>query len=296
MIAAIAVLYHPDIKALTKLVQSVLPQVDHIYLIDNTPDISIDVSLFNSKCISYQNLGKNFGIAKAQNIGIREAKTAGFDHVLLLDQDSCLSPEIVKTLTETECNLLAAGQNIAAVGPLYRDLKTLEYAAPIRFKYFHLLTKRLSPKTEKPVPADYIIASGSFIRMSVIENIGLMQEDIFIDGVDVEWGQRARAKGYSFFIAPSATMEHCMGDGFIKVFGRNIFLHSDIRHQYLLRNSCHFLTLAYFDFWWKVTIACRIPFYLIVYSMTSRYKVNAFRCLIRSCINGFRGKLGQIAT
>ena len=54
----------------------------------------------------------------------------------------------------------------------------------------------------------YTISSGSLIRKEVFEEVGLMNEDLFIDFVDNELCWRAKFFGYKIFISSRAKMNH----------------------------------------------------------------------------------------
>ena len=95
MIAAIVVLYHPDQEAVERLLSSLIGQVNTVFAIDNTPGSTPTRLAFLDafgEPVSYVPLGENRGIAEAQNIGIELSMKGGYSHVLLLDQDSTLSP------------------------------------------------------------------------------------------------------------------------------------------------------------------------------------------------------------
>ncbi len=68
MVAAVIVLYNPDMSLLDRLLRSVVGQVDKIYVIDNSPGSTADFSSFfdpYQDSISYVPLGENRGIANA---------------------------------------------------------------------------------------------------------------------------------------------------------------------------------------------------------------------------------------
>jgi GT2 family glycosyltransferase len=79
---------------------------------------------------------------------------------------------------------------VGAVGPAYLDEKTGCYSKVIRFGRLFSKSINIRPNDDEPIQADFLIASGSLIRVSVFNKIGLMREDLFIDGVDVEGGVR----------------------------------------------------------------------------------------------------------
>ena len=71
-----------------------------------------------------------------------------------------------------------------------------------------------------------------------------MREDLFIDWVDIEWCLRAESQGLESYIVPSAIMMHSIGDDTVRVLGRDINLHSDLRNYYMVRNATYLLRVS----------------------------------------------------
>ena len=297
-IAAIIVLYFPNETLLISLLNSLKNTLSYLIVIDNTPsDKQKRVSLdwFESKDydVGYHSLGDNFGIAKAQNIGIKLAIDYNCDHIILFDQDSVASEGMINELLSAEQSLLAKGHNVGSVGPVFIDEKTRECAKVIR--YGNIFTKRI-PVTNNdlnPIKADYLISSGSLIRTSVLKDVGLIYEDLFIDWVDIEWALRAGNFGYVHFTIPRAFMMHSIGDSFIDVGMRKVNLHSDVRHYYIVRNACHLLTNKKLGRRFRTNVFLKIPIYVLLFSLTSNSRMRSLKILLRAMFNGFSGKLGK---
>lgn len=293
MICAIVVLYCPVDRLIFRLLSSLIDQVDLVVLIDNTPGVvNVDRFLIYRN-VKYIPLGDNLGIAKAQNVGIEFAIAHGCEWILLLDQDSELSTGMVKNLQKTTCYLEDLGKKVAAVGPLFCDEKTGLYSEAIRHRGPLVRRLPLTPVMTEPVNSDYIISSGSLIRVSVLQKIGVMMEKLFIDWVDIEWGLRARNQGYHCYIAPSAVMVHCIGDDSVKFAGRNRNLHSHFRNYYIVRNATYLLRMKYMGWQWRSAVFLKIPQYILFYSYYSDNKVRNFFSLIGAVFDGFFSRLGR---
>jgi rhamnosyltransferase len=297
-ISAVIVLYFPDEVLLERLVASIKGTVASIIVVDNTPSGKIKWLAYNwfvskSFDVVYKALGDNYGIAKAQNEGIAIAIANNSDHVILFDQDSAASPMMVQGLLTEELALLAFGVKVGAVGPAFMDEKTGDYANVIRYGNF--LTKRIPISFDdvKPIRAGSIIASGALIRVSVLKEVGLMREDLFIDGVDIEWALRASHFGYQHFVAPRALMLHSMGDSYMVVGKRKLNIHSDLRHFYMVRNSCNLAVDAMMGRQFRTIIFLKIPLYVVFYSLTSATPLTSLKHLLRACFDGFSGNLGK---
>jgi len=244
-VCAIVVTYNPDLVIFSKLLNSLLSQVNYIAIVDNhsanISQIDQEVKMFNTLSGLDSHIIRNKdneGLGKAQNEGIKFAKTKSATHVLILDQDSVLDSDSIPNMVETENMLLDSNCKVGSIGPTYRNDKTGE-TYPIT-RYIGPFIKRIRPQSE-PVEASFLISSGCLIRMSVIDDVGFMDEGLFIDYVDVEWSYRARSFGYHLYVSPGATMNHIIGDNRASVFGRKISVHSPLRRYYLCRNSIHMI-------------------------------------------------------
>jgi rhamnosyltransferase len=295
MIAAVIVLYHPDLTLLERLLASLGGQADRVVAIDNTPGSSATLAPFLERfqcAIAYIPVGDNKGIAEAQNIGIRESIKAGCSHVLLLDQDSVLSPGMVDKLIAAEGELLKAGIKVGAVGPRYVDGKTDIPSFAIRYGAVTVRKIALDPLSSMPVETDILIASGSIIRTATLQTVGIMRGDLFIDLVDTEWALRARSNGYKNYCIPSAIMMHSVGDAAIKVFGKSVYLHRDLRKYYRLRNAMYLLQVSSMGWQWRSYILRWIPYYLFLSLWTSEHKLSNARLLLNALWDGLLRRLG----
>ncbi len=293
MIAAIVVLYKPCLKTLERLLRSVIDQVDMVYAIDNTPTLSPETDALVSEFAphaSYIPLMDNIGIAAAQNIGIKKSIKACCSHVLLLDQDSALPSNMVETLLASEGDLLAKGKQVAAVGPQFIDENSGKPSPAIRHYYFRIQKLYLDPNSSEPFETDHMIASGSIIRTSVLDRVGAMREDFFIDWVDIEWCMRARSMGYLSYYVPSVVMKHSVGDSVVSVLGKEIHLHNDLRNYYMIRNAIYLFRLKSMGWRWKIDFAPRIPCYTVLYPMLSKYRMHNLRLVFRAVCDGIFGR------
>lgn len=297
-IAAVIVLYFPDETLLNRLLNSLSDNVSEQFVIDNTPSSNqtrISESFFLSRNynVHYHALGDNYGIAKAQNVGIELAIKHHCDHVIFFDQDSSASQDMIAKLLSAELELLAHGVNVGSVGPIFIDEKTGDRSKIIR--YGNLLVNRISVSSDdvKPILADYLIASGSLIRISVLQEVGLMKDDLFIDWVDIEWALRAGNLGYLHFVIPKAVMLHSLGDDYVNVGMCNINLHCDIRNYYIVRNACNLLLNSMMGRRFRTNVFFKIPAYVLFYSITSKSRFTTLKLLLRACADGFFGRLGK---
>ena len=294
-VAAIVVLYHPNLDLLNKLLESLADQVASIIVVDNTEGTTNECgkSFAKWKNIKYIPLGENLGIAYAHNLGIHESSNSGYEYTLLLDQDSELSPGMVDLLTEAQQELVHSGVKVAAVGPLYVEEKNGMATRAIRYGWFGAQKLLVNP-ADKFFQTDCLIASGSLIQISVFKKIGPMLEELFIDCVDTEWGLRAQKCGWKSFIVPRAIMSHSIGDKEVKFLGRSATLHSDVRHYYIVRNTVRLFLSSRMNCKWRIHVGPRLPYHMLLYSMKSGNPVVAFKLITRALLDGLFRQMGRI--
>jgi rhamnosyltransferase len=82
------------------------------------------------------------------------------------------------------------------------------------------------------------ITSGSLVRLSVFDEIGLYDEGFFIDGIDFDFCLRLRRAGYAIHRVPDALMRHQLGDAvdIPQALQKYYARHSPVRRYYMARN------------------------------------------------------------
>ncbi|KAI2694272.1 glycosyltransferase family 2 protein [Pseudomonas sp. TNT3] len=292
-VAAVVVLFKPDLVILDRLLKSLIGQVDSVYIVDNTPgaDLESYPESFSGESWTYHPLKDNLGIARAHNAGIDLAREAGHSHVLLMDQDSALAPGTVDTLVAEEQKLLAEGKKVGAIGPVVVDEKTGEAAPAITPTRFGGKRTPIDLKTQEPVATSYIIASGSLISLSVLKTVGGMKDEFFIDWVDIEWGERAASFGYISYLTPLVSMRHSIGDEFVEFMGRKINLHTDFRNYFIVRNATYLVLWGQISIASRLQLARRVPLYVIYYSLCSRRKWYSAKLLCLAVYDGVIKKM-----
>ena len=241
---AVIVSFLPEIRALSELMGMLSPQVDRIHVIDNSPPADTAIVSFLENLedpkIALIRLGGNHGIAKALNVGIGNARDNEATHVLLSDQDSLPASDMVANLLKALDQIPGDVGRVGAVGPTFTDQYTgitfpFQAEVPGKFFYSHVRPDNCTPMVE----ALTLITSGCLIPMEVLDDVGGMREDFFIDQVDIEWCHRARARGWHLYGTCLATMSHSMGDADLRVwyFGwRRETAYPPLRLYYRVRN------------------------------------------------------------
>ncbi|MDN3587281.1 glycosyltransferase family 2 protein [Pedobacter aquatilis] len=291
IIYAIIVTYNPELPVLARQLNSLTSQVQRIILVDNSSDNKnlIDDLLDKYPTATSIYNPENYGLGRAQNIGIEKAHASGASHVVLFDQDSVPKQDCIENLMLARNELLSANIKVAAVGPLYFNERT-NIIYPIS-QYFGPFIKRFVPKI-KPTKASFIIASGCLINLEDLSEIGMMNEGFFIDYIDIEWCFRAKHNAYSIYVAPEAVMIHAIGDNSFAVAGREISNHSPLRRYYLCRNSILMIKNPVIPIGYKlreiIVNLVRLLTFLVFASDRKKY----WKYSIRGFVDGFKDVSG----
>nr|WP_094462863.1 glycosyltransferase family 2 protein [Pannonibacter phragmitetus] len=288
-----AVTFNPDASLFRRLLLAIRPQVDHVIVVDNTPGGNLLEGLQEMTAfVELISLGDNLGIARAQNIGIARAGELKSDYVLLLDQDSIPESFMVQKLISAINEKKARGIKVACAGPNYRDARQVDAKPFVRLSGFSLSRYSCSNE-EEIIQVYFIIASGCLIPIDVIESVGGMTEELFIDYVDIEWGLRAASQGYLSFGVCSASMEHSLGDATIAFGRRQVPLHSPLRHYYAARNAMWLCRRPWLSMPWRVALIKRVLLQVIFFSLFSPARLRHSSMLLLGILHGLIGRMGK---
>ncbi len=229
-ICIVIVTYDPDaehLKAVTDCVKGAgcIPVIS-----DNSPaEQSVLNGLEDCKVIRH---GENKGIAYAQNRGIEYALAQGADIIGFFDQDSIVDSSLITALAGA---LEEGGIRIAA--PVSIDAKTGEELPSHRIGKNGRPVDVFAENSTERTLVDIAISSGTFVKKDVFEEVGLFDESLFIDFVDIEWCLRCRKAGIPIAVISSARMPHTIGEDTRKAGLITITAHSPYRTYYKVRNA-----------------------------------------------------------
>ena len=282
MISANIITFNPNVEVLQNAVNSLEHQVDKIIIINNS---DYDVLIKSSKVIVV-NLGGNFGIAKAQSIGMEKSFSEGADFVLQMDQDSEVPDGMVDKLLASYRYLESKGYNIGLIGPLDFD-KITGHVNKARLNKGKLVEERYSF-------VDSTLSSGSLIPKKAYLSIGGMYNDLFIDIVDHEYCWRLGASGFDVVRDNSVKLPHRIGNGKKKILGLiSVGVPAPFRHYYAVRNTLFLMRKSYPPLKWKLTAIPKIMFKLLMYPFFLDHGASRFKFIIKGIIDGVTGKLGK---
>jgi rhamnosyltransferase len=223
----IIVSYHPHVERLAEVCRTLIASRAEIVIVDNS-EVAVDIARLPTDACTLVALGRNTGIAFAQNVGIRTALAKGADVIVMFDQDSRPEGDFLRRLVAH----LVPGQ-LGVVAPVCIDRATGRELPSFRLGRFGHRHKINSAGRSEPYPVDLVVSSGCAATAASYSAVGGMDEDFFIDFVDFEWCLRCRKHGVPINVVPNAVMQHSIGERSARFAGS---IHSTARSYYKLRN------------------------------------------------------------
>ncbi len=298
---AVVVTLNPDIGILGRQLDNLSIQCP-VIIVDNgsVPDI---LNPIRALCAAdagrkLTELSGNHGIAAAQNIGIRVVEREYPEHryVLLLDHDSVpaldMSMNLQKMIEEKTNN----GEKVAAAGPILFDPRSKAHLSN------HVIRGGLWWKLQaKPgsgsIRVDSLNSSGSLISRVALNEVGLMDEALFIDHVETEWCFRAAQHSFRLYVDRGSVMEHTMGDDVVSVggdLGMKMPYRSPRRHYAIVRNSIYLQRLSHVPLVWKFWNIIKLLFTFIYFGIFSQDAGNHRKWIRKGLQDGMSRKMGPI--
>lgn len=206
--------------------------VSHVVVVDDGSqgDVSQALAEMEDAGAIVVRLSNNSGIARALNVGIKEAvERWGPEWIVTMDQDSRFTGDYITSALETAASS--------------RDPRSVGMVCAESHNHIPLPTwgDRQEPQIFDPM------TSGSLVRTSVFNVVGFFDEGFFIDCVDSEFNARLREHGLRALAGRGCNLEHSLGSARpMKILGWHarvgskklfVYYHAPFRVYYITRNS-----------------------------------------------------------
>ena len=210
MVAAIVVLYHPQVEEVFHNIRSYVDVVDKLLIWRNSPEeINIPDDLAD-KVILMGHRENDF-MAVPLNKGLKWCEEHGYEFLLTMDQDS---------------EWINAGHFISRVKTMI-DSDIAIYAPYVLGQY---------AKPDNDYNAESVITSGSLVNVSVANKLGGFREDYKIYWVDGEYCYWARINGYKVRVLHDCSLVQRFGKQTKTLFGFTTSNYSPEVYYFLIRN------------------------------------------------------------
>ncbi len=188
--------------------------VEAIYVLDNSADCdefeNLKNALENQNSVSIIQTEKNLGFAAGVNHALRKILPCDFDVYIILNSDIIITSNSIETMLKG-----MAENRIDIASPLinrYPDQSQLWSRGNFYNSWTGLITKRRLPL---PGNSFYVTGCCMAVRKTVFEDAGLLDEDFFMYGEDVEFCSRAKQQGFQIGVIPEALIYHKVGSSSI---------------------------------------------------------------------------------
>ena len=277
MIGAIVVLYNPDWDLLKTGLKALIPQVDEVCIIDNSSTDN-STQFDNVGTVRYVPLLKNVGIAAAQNIGIKYFLNANFDYIIFSDQDSVMPNNLVEKLFNAY-NLLKDNIDIGVIGPMPINRHN---------KKRYLYNDNVISNNQFYYEMHSVISSCSFIPAINFKKVGLYDENLFIDFVELDWCWKARYyNNLKIILLPDVEVQHELGH-YEKFMGKDISVSSSFRLYFQIRNLFWLKNKEYTPSYWLRLNLKKLLIKILYYSIIPSNRLQYIKSIFRGFKDGFK--------
>jgi rhamnosyltransferase len=226
---------------LLRCVDSVLPQVEELLIVDNGSEdrtVALLRGFENEKLHIIYNK-ENLGIAAALNQGAKYALNRHCKWLLTLDQDCEADSRMVSTLLNRYHQITSERQNVAIFTARLVEEAIIGMPVSHRIQQYPLT----------------VMTAGNLVNLDSFRKIGEYREDYFIDYVDCEYCLRLHRRGFVIELVDDACLFHNLGNiKRVRKFGRSFYTtnHSYLRRYYITRNRMR----VWWDYFWSFPIFC----------------------------------------
>jgi rhamnosyltransferase len=290
---------YQDQESSNRCIQAIESQslpVKSIYIVDNSEQPLQLYSKNNLLLVHHytHNIGIAEGLAKALDWSIEQK----YDFLWTFDQDSIPTDNCLEILLK---NYYRLSQNnnyeIGIIAPSVTDNRTGQVVESTIFANDHFQGIQHNSKVEC-YECDAPITSGSLISLAAAKTISLPCSQLFIDGIDLDYGLRLRQKGFHNLIITQAIMYHHFGEPvqvkFIKQH-RYIQKYSALRYYYICRNHTYLETRFSQGYYRFTSLIRRIKYMLVKILVIFLYEEEKTRKIWACLLGTYYGLIGNIS-
>jgi len=282
-VCAVIVTYNAT-EELPENIAAIRPQVSRLVIVDNGSRPEgiklVKKSSAEFECELILN-DSNLGIATALNIGVDYAASHRCKAAIFFDQDSIVGDrEYVASMLEVY-NAQSQSGRVAIVVPRYIDRSSGAALPLAKTRDGRLLTS---------------ITSGTLVPLHIFTTLGLHDETLYMDYVDIEFSLRCRRAGYSIVEEPRAILRHSLGELTKHRLGARVFTsthHNSNRRYYITRNRLLLMRKYWRDWRWFSREVRAFGLELIKIVLVERNKGDKLHNVVRGVVDAYKNRTGE---
>jgi GT2 family glycosyltransferase/2-polyprenyl-3-methyl-5-hydroxy-6-metoxy-1,4-benzoquinol methylase len=190
-----------------------------VIVVDNgSTDGSVDAIMKQYPAIKILQTGANLGYAGGNNVGIRWALEHDADYVLLLNNDTIVSPDLINKFMDAK-SLLPVNSVLGAKIYYLDKPNTLWFAGgkwdSQENKIVHIGQGEIDSAGYSNISeVGYITGCALFASSQAFMDVGLLDERYFLTYEETDWCYRAKEQGYKCIFVPDAKLWHKVSSSF----------------------------------------------------------------------------------
>ena len=284
--AGVILYNHPS--STISLLQDLRRQSCEIHIFINALSPDQDISIYADLSDSMFFPGENLGLARALNDIIEVFRASTSQYLFLFDQDSRISDDYIDRMINEYQSISLVDHSIVCLAPMLIDVKHPSISATNA-----ILGSSQSIHTPYPTAA----TSGCLFTQKSFSTVGVMDENLFIDGIDHDWCLRAWTNHCSIYFSTKTELLHNMGDGFIKYGSSLKPIHSNaLRHYYIVRNSIYMIFWKSFPMGWNLREGLKTIRRIAGYPMLSRNHLLSLQMVALGILHGIFKRMGKLTS
>lgn len=201
--------------------------VDNNSRVDQLNQLKTDTFINENATVIYS--AENNGFSEGNNIGIKLAKDKGADYVLLLNNDTIVTPDFLELLID--CALKHDKSIVTGSIKYYSDMSQYWYAGG-DYDFHSGVTSmnyHIDENNSDEVKVTFATGCLMLIPMNCINMYGMLSDDFFLYSEDTEYCLRLIKNGCEIYWKPSSLIYHKVNAS----IGKN----SPLQQYYLTRND-----------------------------------------------------------
>jgi GT2 family glycosyltransferase len=162
--------------------------------------------------------GCNLGFAEGNNVGIRLALERGSEYIFLLNNDTVVSPSLLRELVAAAVRCAEGGIFTARIH-YHAEPKGI-WSAGVRWRQDRMQFQHVQDDSENSIDprgvavTDYACGCALFAAAVVFRKVGLLDPKFFLTYEETDWCFRARRAGIPSYYVPSAVLWHKVSASF----------------------------------------------------------------------------------
>ncbi len=200
----------------------------------------------------------NLGFTGGNNVGIRHALRNGVDYILLLNNDVTVEPDFLRNLVmfaETREDAGIFGPSVCSYSsPSILDSTGGRLSLWRGWSANNNAGASFSQRPRHPEEVDFVEGCCMLIKRSVIEHIGLLDDQYFAYWEETDFCLRANRSGFKVMVVPESRIYHKGGGSSIGPRRLYFLIRNNILFMRKNARSYHFMTYIPVCILWNIPV------------------------------------------